>query len=183
MLPVFATPKEWYGFYSQQVEGHTRAFVLAPLLWSMCAPPVRLRWRKVPFTDNNVTQVPNNSKGVYSFVVRPTAAGQPGGEYVFYVGRVGGAKRGEDRSFRERYLEYLSESKTANPRRIEIALALTKWKDSAWFYWAPIRDTKKIEHCEDSLIKALRPPLNKMGTATPKPPVGAFQGPATENEP
>ena len=165
-------PREWYGFIRTHIKTHSKEFVLAPHLWGLYAQSLKLRWRKVRFNASNKTEVPTTSRGVYSFIVRPEASEQPGGEYVFYIGRVG--KPDNTRNFRDRYREYLQELKTDNPDRIEIALELEQWADQIWFYWAPVKDASMIEDCEDKLIKSLWPPWNKRGKVYPEPPEAAF---------
>lgn len=162
------TKREWYGRFRTHEKVHTEHFVLAPWAWALEAPPATLRWEKIEFTADNKRSVPNKSRGVYSFVLRPQVEGEPAGEYVFYIGKVGAPDNA--RHFRDRYREYLGELTADDPDRIDLALALTQWQEAMWFYWAAVSDASLIDDCERRLIQCLRPPWNRRGKAIPQPP-------------
>ena len=166
------TPRDWYGLFSSHIKGYTQEFVLAPLAWALPKPPVVLRWRRIKFNSANKVLVPKTTRGIYSFIVCPQVQGEPAGEYVFYIGKVGAPDN--TRGFRDRYREYLRELSTENPERIEIALGLEQWQNNLWFYWAPIKNAALIDECEKRLIQCLRPPWNKKGKGIPQPPQPAF---------
>lgn len=51
--------------------------VLAPKQWQSYSPTVSLSWRGVEFERGNASKIPDNAKGVYSFVVKPEIANHP----------------------------------------------------------------------------------------------------------
>ena len=128
--------------------------ILFPRAWGGFTSPVALQWKKVPFSQSRARDVPNNQKGVYSFVVQPGIADHPACSYLLYVGKTG-------RNFRVRYQEYLLNLKEGmKSRRPHISGMLTKWDGFLWFCYAPIQDSSKIVATEDALLSAYLPPTN-----------------------
>lgn len=128
--------------------------ILFPRAWEAFVPPVQLQWEKIPFDPSRAKDVPNDKKGVYSFVVQPGIASHPACSYLLYVGMTG-------RNFRVRYREYLINLRDGiESRRPHISGMLTKWNGFLWFCYAPIQDEAKIEETEDALLAAYLPPTN-----------------------
>ena len=75
--------------------------VLSPPHWRRLAWSHAVNWRAVPFGPTNLTQVPDDQKGVYSFVVKPGIAGHPECAYLLSVGMV------KNQFFRDRFRQYL----------------------------------------------------------------------------
>jgi hypothetical protein len=128
--------------------------VLFPPAWAACALSVNLSWRIVPFDASSLDSVPDDQRGIYSFVVQPGIANHPACAYLLYVGQT-------TRSFRVRYREYLRDQAAGfDCRRPHISGMLNKWKGYLWFCYAHIDDESLIEPTEDALIGAYLPPTN-----------------------
>jgi hypothetical protein len=131
-------------------------FVLSPDQWRGCSLAIPLNWKVVPFTASNVAAIPDDSAGVYSFVVKPGIANHPECSYLLYVGKV------ESQDFRSRYRQYLGEKATGvQSRRPHVTDMLLKWDGFLSFCYAPIAATAVIESVEDALLAAYLPPANK----------------------
>jgi len=48
--------------------------LLSPRHWEACKLSIPLAWKPVKFVASNALKVPNNQKGVYSFIVKPRIA-------------------------------------------------------------------------------------------------------------
>ena len=130
--------------------------VLSPPQWRSCNLPVRLAWRSVRFKRANASQVPNNARGVYTFVVKPGIANHPSCAYLMYVGKA------ERQVLRDRFSQYFAEKdKGETSRRPHVTELLVKWQDFLWFYYAKISDATKIKRVEDELLAAYLPPSNR----------------------
>lgn len=130
--------------------------VLSPPQWQLCRLPVRLAWRTVKFQRANVRRVPNNAKGIYTFVVKPGIANHPSCAYLMYVGKA------EKQVLRDRFSQYFVEKdKGETSRRPHVTEMLLKWDDFLWFYYAEISDASKIKQVEDELLAAYLPPSNR----------------------
>jgi hypothetical protein len=128
--------------------------ILFPPAWAECSLQVDLSWRIVPFDVSSVNDVPDNQRGIYSFVVQPGIANHPACSYLLYVGQT-------TRNFRVRYKEYLRDLAAGiEGRRPHISGMLTKWKGYLWFCYAHIEKEALIESTEDALLAAYLPPTN-----------------------
>lgn len=128
--------------------------ILFPPAWKACELPMNLTWQVVPFDRGRINDVPNNQRGIYSFVVQPGIANHPACSYLLYVGRT-------LRNFRVRYREYLQdEAAGTQGRRSHISGMLCKWKGYLWFCYAHIEDESLIATTEDELLAAYLPPTN-----------------------
>lgn len=136
---------------------HIKRMLLSPPNWQAYVPHAALAWQPVPFSTQDVNNVPNDdSRGVYSFVVQPGIAQHPNCSYLLYVGKV------EDQSFRDRYRNYLTErNKGENARRVHVSRMLQKWDGFLWFYYAPVDEAALISPIEDALLAAYLPPANR----------------------
>lgn len=128
--------------------------LLFPDAWARCKLPLKLSWELLPFSAAHLPRVPDDKRGVYSFVVQPGIADHPACSYLLYVGQTG-------RNFRARYREYLREqAQGENSRRPHVSGMLNKWKDHLWFCFAHIEDATVIVPTEDALLEAYLPPTN-----------------------
>jgi hypothetical protein len=130
--------------------------VLSPFQWQSCNLPVSLVWHAVRFDRANLNRVPDNAKGVYTFIVKPGIANHPSCAYLMYVGKA------EKQALRDRFSQYLAEKdKGENSRRPHVTEMLLKWEGFLWFYYAEISDTTRIRRVEDDLLTAYLPPSNR----------------------
>lgn len=136
-----------------------KRFILHPGQWKQYPNRFPLTWTRVKFTKKNAAKIPSDKSGVYSFVVKPGIANHPAFSVLLYVGKV------EERGFKKRYLEYLSEPQKKKAR-VHIKRLLTKWKGKLYFYYAPIDDPSMVTTIEDDLIKAYIPAYNREFPAT-----------------
>jgi hypothetical protein len=144
---TFYEPKSYADFKIQ-------CMILFPPAWKACNLSVDLSWQMVPFDARCVKDIPNNQKGIYSFVVKPGIANHPACAYLLYVGKT-------DRNFRVRFSEYLHDEKMGvESRRPHISGMLYKWKGYLWFCYANVEDITLIEPTEDALLEAYLPPTN-----------------------
>lgn len=128
--------------------------ILFPPAWAACGLTMELTWEVLPFDAQNVQSVPDDKRGVYTFVVQPGIANHPACSYLLYVGQTA-------RNFRVRYQEYLrDEAAGAESRRPHVSGMLCKWRGYLWFCFAHIEDESLIECTEDTLLAAYMPPTN-----------------------
>lgn len=147
-----STPATGYGLSDYRLSH----LVLSPPHWRSFAWPHAVNWQAVPFGPTNLTQVPADQKGVYSFVVKPGIAAHPQCAYLLYVGMV------KNQFFRDRFRQYLREREAGElARRIHVTQMLLKWDGFLWFCYAPIDDESAIVPAEDALLAAYLPPCNK----------------------
>jgi len=130
--------------------------ILSPNHWAAFACPIDLVWEPIRFAEECVNQVPNNERGVYSFVVKPGIANHPHCSYLLYIGKV------KDQAFRARYRQYLHEQqKGQDARRVHVSRMLQKWDGHLWFCYAPIENEELIGAVEDALLAAYLPSHNR----------------------
>lgn len=129
-------------------------FVLYPVHWSSYPSLCPLEWRKVKFDASTVESVPNDKRGVYTFVADAAVANHPACSYLLYVGKA------EKQDFRKRYKQYLR-APQGWKQRPHIAQMVVKWADHLWFYYAEVADESKIKQLEEDLITAFLPPMNR----------------------
>jgi hypothetical protein len=134
-----------------------RTFRLSKDHWEELNLPVALDWEMYRFEANSRPHIPNNRKGVYSFVIQPGIANHPSCSYLIYVGMV---EKGE-RSFRVRFNEYLRDEIGLKTRRLSIHDVLSRWSGYIWFCFASINDETVIADVEEHLLDAYIPPYNK----------------------
>ncbi len=152
MDDIFSKPRTSY----QLNDYRLWRMVLSPTQWRSCNVPVKLAWRAVKFDRENVTRIPYDARGVYTFVVKPGIARHPSCSYLMYVGKA------ENQVLRKRYRQYLTEkAKGERSRRPHVTEMLLKWEGFLWFYYAEIRNKTKIKGVEDQLLAAYLPPSNR----------------------
>ena len=118
-----------------------------------------MSWVRVKFDQTSASVVPNDKRGVYTFVAEPAIADHPSCNYLLYVGMV------EDSDFRTRFKSYLAEESKPKPR--EHVLYMTdRWKNHLWFYYCPLDPKVLAEPLENALLTAFLPPVNRQWPAT-----------------
>jgi hypothetical protein len=149
---------------------HVQRFVLHPGQWLSYSPPAAgLQWTGIKFGATNAKLIPKHKNGLYTFVAEPGIASHPSCHYLMYVGMV------RDQGFYKRYRQYLNEENVPKRREHVVELIL-KWPDHLWFYYAEITDVKSIPKCEDDLIAAYLPPVNKEFPARVRRPMKKIFG-------
>lgn len=136
---------------AQLFRSQTREFTLSPELWNNLNLHCNLNWTPVKFEEPLTNQIPNNSMGIYAFVLEPGIANLRLA-YLLYIGKT-------TRNFRVRFREYLRHKQETKPKRLYVKQMLTTWPDHLWFYYAPITDRDIVKYVEDNLIEAFKPPV------------------------
>jgi hypothetical protein len=129
-------------------------FILYPDHWKTFTSPTPLTWSRVKFDAAQAASVPNNERGVYTFVAEPGIAAHPSCNYLLYVGMV------EDSNFRTRFKSYLAEPTKRKPRE-HVLYMIDRWKPYLWFYYCTLPPSVKAEPVEDLLLTAFLPPVNR----------------------
>lgn len=154
MHDIFTSPKPAKSYPPESFV--LKRMVLSPAHWQMYGLPENLDWKPVQFHRSNLPKVPDDQKGVYTFVIQPGIANHPHCAYLMYVGMV------KDQSFRDRFAQYLDEQRAGeNSRRVHVTELLCKWDGFLWFCFAPMKDQNRIEPMEDALLAAYLPPSNR----------------------
>ena len=146
---------------------HSVEFILDPHQWGALALPMPLTWNIVPFNVNCTQNIPNNTVGVYSFVVQPDIANHPNCSYLMYIGQT------KNQSFRRRYQQYLQYQRTKKGRHLVVYM-LNTWPDHLWFCYATIQQTQYIDEIEDRLLSAYLPPVNSEYPADVRGPMALW---------
>lgn len=154
-----------YDYANELSYYEVKFMILNPKLWIKYPNRIPLKWHKIKFCASELLNVPNDSCGIYSFVVVPDIADHIACAYLLYVGKT-------ERDFRTRYREYLDDqdlSKKTN--RFHIREMLNKWQDHLWFCYAPISQTGLIQQVEKDLINSYIPPYCKEYPAEVREPM------------
>ncbi len=145
---------------TQTIAKHSVDFVLSPQLLQARLDVPDLTWHAIRFGDEDaLSDIPNNKRGVYAFVVQQESQVLPPHAYVLYIGMAGRSPR---RSLRDRYYEYLRASQLI--RRARIARMIATWHDVLTFHFAPVEEdvtTKQLLRLERQLNSALVPPFSE----------------------
>ena len=118
-----------------------------------------LDWESICYGEAEITKVPDDKRGVYAFAVCTGSNVLPPHSYILYIGIAG---RNSNRSLRERYKDYLTESKVR--KREGIARMIVDWYEVLRFFFAPVDDTVSsadLQKLEKQLNTALMPPFSK----------------------
>jgi hypothetical protein len=142
-------------------------FILSPERWNTGANLKGLAWKVVKFDIKNAQSIPDDSSGVYSFVVKPGIAEHPECSVLLYVGKA------DVQSLQKRFKQYFRE-KCNKKGRPKIRYMLSAWEDYLWFCYAPIADKGKVHGIEQTLIGAYIPPMNEQYPAEIRSAVKAF---------
>ena len=119
-------------------------------------PP--LTWTSIPFGHAAINRVPNDKRGVYAFAISYPNRVLPPHGYILYIGIAG---RKSDRSLRERYRDYLTESKVK--KRVHIVRMIGYWESVLRFWFAPVDDAvtaEDLQNMERQLNAAFVPPFS-----------------------
>lgn len=130
-------------------------FALSRDHWEELDLPVDLEWTIERFDVAARSRIPNDHRGVYTFVVRPGIANHPACSYLFYVGMA------ERQSLRVRFNQYLRDKRDTNTRRYHIRDLLNRWDGYIWFCFAKIDNFALISAVEQQLLSAYLPPFNR----------------------
>ena len=124
--------------------------VLWPDRWSGLQLTCSLQWQIVPFTEASAASLPD-TLGVYAFLIRPKLASLDLA-YLMYIGKT-------DRTFRERFKEYLRErdSDQIRPKLLKI---LPQYPDHLYFAYAAVPPGHSSRDVEIALLHAFVPPGN-----------------------
>lgn len=145
---------------TETIAKHKLNFVLSPQLLRARFTLPNLTWHAVRFGDEAaLSDVPDNRRGVYAFVLQQESQVLPPHAYVLYIGMAG---RTPSRSLRDRYCEYLRASQLI--RRAQIARMIATWHDVLTFYFAPVEEnvtTDQLLQLERQLNSALVPPFSE----------------------
>ena len=140
-------------------------FILSPELIMEAEskyPICPLNWKHIKYDDDSATtQIPNDKRGIYAFVVMHDNAVLPSHGYVMYIGIAG---RKKFRSLQARYKDYLQQSNVR--KRRHIARMIVDWYDVLQFFFAPIEigngvTIKNLKDMEKELNSALLPPFSR----------------------
>ena len=117
-----------------------------------------LCWSSVRYGPDDFDKVPDDTRGVYAFVISQCSPVLPQHGYVVYVG-IGG--RLSDRSLQERYRDYLNTKKIL--KRDRITKMIGNWADVLHFVYAPVPHNvspKDLIALEQEINGALLPPFS-----------------------
>lgn len=117
-----------------------------------------LAWQSIPYGREEIHKVPRDQRGVYAFGISLLSDRLPPHCYVLYVGIAG---RDSNRSLRERYSDYLNNSKIR--KRERIARMIGCWRPILRFYFAPVGPavtSDDLKNIERRINTALMPPLS-----------------------
>lgn len=156
-MSVFATisPKDWPDSTGDLSIYIYKTFILYPKCWSEYPDKVaKLKWLKVKFDAKGVKKLPDNKKGIYSFIAEPKVGKLHAVGYLLYVGET------HEQTLRARCSSYLSEYKKKN-KRVHIYEMLRRWPNHLWLHYAIIDDDSLIQELEEDLIAAFIPPFNR----------------------
>lgn len=129
-------------------------FILHPKHWAEFSDPNVFNWSRVKFDAAAANSVPNDERGVYTFVAEPGIAGHPCCNYLLYVGMV------DTSDFRSRFRSYLREKKKSKPRE-HVLYMIERWKSHLWFYYSPLPAAVPAAPVEDKLMTAFLPPVSR----------------------
>lgn len=137
------------------IREHIWDFLLFPDHWidPLNSIPVPLVWNSVPFALAQINNVPNNQKGIYCFVVKPTVSQLFETRYLFYIGKT-------TRDFRARFNEYLRDAEGKGKPRPKVFSMLKLWNGYLHFYYASIPNNTTITLCEEKYLNTLVPKVN-----------------------
>lgn len=127
-------------------------FLLSPKQWSRYSGRAPLVWASCLVTSHNISSIPNDKHGIYSFVVVPSVA-QHACAYLMYIGMA------RDQSLQARIKQYIAEARSRDGREL-IKDLFRRWRNHLHVYYATVADATLIEEIEDRLILAYLPPCN-----------------------
>lgn len=137
------------------IKEHVWDFLLYPPHWNDPNNIIHhtLNWVEVPFDVTQLTNVPDNQKGIYCFVLKPKFGQLFETRYLFYVGIT-------RRNFRKRFREYLDDLEGKGKPRPKVFAMLKLWESYLHFYYAALGNNNHIKECEDKLLNTFVPKVN-----------------------
>lgn len=147
---------------AKEIALYKKWFILCPKNWEKLKNINDLRWKSFPFDGNHAHLIPK-TQGIYSFVIYPKFTNHPQ-RYLCYIGKT-------NRTLRERYVEYLNESKSKKGRPKIVSL-LNLWKGYLEFCY--IEEKRDLLNLEKTLLEAFIPPCNEDLPANVSRPIRAF---------
>lgn len=118
-----------------------------------------LDWDSISYGDTDLSNIPDDKRGLYAFTVCQHSDVLPPHGYVLYLGIAG---RNSNRSLRERYKDYRNASKVK--KRVRIALMIGLWHEVLRFFFAPVDEnvsSDDLKKLEQQLNTALMPPYSE----------------------
>ena len=118
-----------------------------------------LAWDSISYGREELDKVPDDKRGVYAFAICQKDAVLPPHGYILYIGIAGYNSK---RALRERYKDYLSESKVI--KRAKIARMIGTWNEVLRFFFAPVDEnvsSEELKKLELQLNTALIPPFSQ----------------------
>ena len=118
-----------------------------------------LNWSSIKFGKADIQMVPNDSRGIYAFVISNLRPFLPPHGYIVYIGIAG---RDSDRSLRARYRDYFKQSYVQI--RAPIRRMIERWHLLLRFHFAPVAEnvtSTELKQLEKRLNTAFLPPFNK----------------------
>lgn len=142
----------------ETVGRYNREFTLSPQqLMNTHYIVNNLNWDSISYGRSEIGKVPDKKRGVYAFAICQNSEILPPHGYILYIGMAG---RNSDRTLRERYRDYLSDSKLL--KRDRVAFMIGNWYEVLRFFFAPVDDdvsSEDLKALERQLNSALMPPF------------------------
>lgn len=137
------------------IREHIWDFLLFPEHWVDPANqiPIKLVWKEIQFDKGNLKKVPNKTKGIYCFVMKPEFNQLFETKYLFYIGMTG-------RNFRVRFKEYLDDQDGKGKPRHKVFNMLKLWRNYLYFTYAEIPAISDIKDTEVRLLNTFVPKVN-----------------------
>jgi len=139
---------------ADEAKANKISFLLSPKQWqTFTLDLARYKWLEFRFEKKTREKIPE-SKGVYTFIIKPNIAKHPSCSYLMYVGRT------TDQNLRIRYGQYIDEQEGKRKSRPKIKYMLTKYQAHLFFACIPLDDELSPESLEEKLLTAYIPPVN-----------------------
>ena len=116
-------------------------------------------WNSIRFGKNEIQDVPDDQRGLYAFIIADQRTFLPPHGYIMYIGIAG---HNSNRSLRDRYQDYLTQSKVE--RRPSVKRMIVNWHHILRFHFTPVDDnipSAELKAMEKRLITAFLPPCCK----------------------
>ncbi len=138
----------------RKAKSSIQKFILWPEMWNDFSLDLSdFKWKEYSFARSQKNNIPD-SKGVYTFVIKPRVANHPSCGYLMYVGQT------TDLTLRKRFGNYLDEQDGKRKSRPKIEYLLQEYKDFLFFVCMPLNDRITPMKVEVELLKAFIPPSN-----------------------
>ena len=145
---------------------HEHRILLWPRRWKLYDTSLTIGWSAVPFRPASKSSVPD-APGVYAFLIQPGIAANLEASYVMYVGMT-------DHSLRQRFAQYLIESKSPTGRP-KVFMLLSLYRPYVRFFCSTVVPPNSPAAIENELLQAFIPPANERYPASITRVIKAFQ--------